>query len=198
MLFSTIFHLFGAHSARAYKWLARLDYTGICLMIVGSYYPPLYFVLKNCVPTLMQVHLSIITALGVVGICVTLIPAFQGPKYRTFRAVFFIIFGMYIIIPLPHMLYLLGFDYVWPIVWRLAIMGALYITGAIIYAKRCPECCAPGRFDYWVSDFIHFWYLFGHHNKTRRSEIEVNLEWRDVSCTFDISGPAILFGICLS
>jgi adiponectin receptor len=43
MAFSTIFHLFGCCSPSSHKMLARLDYTGISIMIVGSNYPPMYF-----------------------------------------------------------------------------------------------------------------------------------------------------------
>jgi len=159
MLFSTLFHLFCAHSANAFKWLARLDYTGISLMIVGSYFPPLYYTLRDCHPTLMTVHLVLISALGLIGVSVTLLTFFQAPKFRTFRALFFIIFAAYIIFPLPHMVYLMGFKFMWPMMWRLFVMGGLYITGAFIYAKRCPECCAPGKFDLWWSSHP-IWHLF--------------------------------------
>lgn len=54
-------------------------------------------------PDLMTVHLVVISLLGVVGVLVSGLPKLQGPEYRTFRAVFFIIFGLYVLIPLPHM-----------------------------------------------------------------------------------------------
>lgn len=160
MLLSTIYHLFNSHSATAAKWLARFDYVGICFMIVGSYFPPLYYTLRACHPDLMTVHLCVISLLGVIGVFVTTLPRLQGPRFRVFRAVFFIIFGLYILIPLPHMVYLLGFLTIWPLFWRLGIMGALYILGAFVYASRCPErCCAPGKLDFgWYSHPI--WHLF--------------------------------------
>jgi len=43
MLFSTVFHMFGCYSPKVYSWLAKLDYSGISMMIVGSYYPPMYY-----------------------------------------------------------------------------------------------------------------------------------------------------------
>jgi adiponectin receptor len=159
MLFSTIYHLFSAHSAGVAKWLARLDYMGICLMIVGSYYPPLYYMLRPCHPDLMRIHLSAISLLGVIGLFVVAFPRLQGPKFRVFRAIFFVVFGLYIIIPLPQIISLMGIKYVWPLLWRLSIMGALYILGATFYASRCPERCCPGKLDYgWYSHPI--WHLF--------------------------------------
>lgn len=159
MFFSTIYHLFSAHSANVAKWLARLDYMGICLMIVGSYYPPLYYLLRACHPDLMRIHLSAISLLGVIGVIVVTMPKLQGPRFRVFRAVFFVLFGLYIVIPMPHIVYLMGFAYIWPITWRLAVMGLLYVSGAGFYASRCPERCCPGKFDFgWYSHPI--WHLF--------------------------------------
>jgi channel protein (hemolysin III family) len=159
MLFSAIYHLFSAHSASVAKWLARLDYMGICLMIVGSYYPPLYYMLRPCHPTLMRVHLTMISILGVIGIGVIGIPRLQGPRFRVFRAVFFLVFALYVIIPFPQIVSNLGFGYLWPLFWRLGIMGLLYIFGVAIYASRCPERCCPGKLDFgWYSHPI--WHLF--------------------------------------
>eukprot|EP01113_Clastostelium_recurvatum_P041938 TRINITY_DN6746_c0_g1_i1.p1 TRINITY_DN6746_c0_g1~~TRINITY_DN6746_c0_g1_i1.p1 ORF type:complete len:353 (-),score=56.35 TRINITY_DN6746_c0_g1_i1:173-1231(-) len=159
MGFSATYHWFAAYSADAAKWLARLDYMGICLMIVGSYCPPLYYMLRPCHPTMMTVHMGIIAFLGVVGVAVTTLPRLQGPKYRTFRAVYFIIFGLYVFVPLPQMIWSLGISYVWPMLWRLGAMGMIYIAGAIIYASRYPERCCPGKYDYgWSSHPI--WHVF--------------------------------------
>lgn len=159
MLFSSIYHLFSAHSASVAKWLARLDYMGICLMIVGSYYPPLYYMLRSCHPDLMRIHLSAISLLGVLGLIIVTLPKLQGPRFRVFRAIFFVIFGLYIVIPMPHIIYLMGFAFIWPILWRLSVMGLLYIFGAGFYASRCPERCCPGKFDFgWYSHPI--WHLF--------------------------------------
>ncbi|EFA77756.1 hypothetical protein PPL_09254 [Heterostelium album PN500] len=158
MAFSTIFHTFCSVSSKSYTWFARLDYCGISLMIVGSHYPPLYYLLK-CHQPFAIVYISGITFLGVVGIAVSMAPFFQSYRFRTFRAVFFIIFGLFIVVPLPHIVVLESFSYAWPILWRLAVMGSIYIMGATIYASRCPECCAPGKFDTgWSSHPI--WHLF--------------------------------------
>eukprot|EP01112_Ceratiomyxa_fruticulosa_P000955 TRINITY_DN108_c0_g2_i2.p1 TRINITY_DN108_c0_g2~~TRINITY_DN108_c0_g2_i2.p1 ORF type:complete len:345 (-),score=22.82 TRINITY_DN108_c0_g2_i2:133-1167(-) len=158
MLFSTIFHTFCCRSLQSYSWFARLDYTGICLMAVGSYFPPIYYMFQ-CNPSFYQFHLSVILALGIVGIIVSMTPFFQAPRFRSGRAVFFILFAMYIFVPLPQMINLYGLEYVWPLLWRILAMGTVYFVGASIYASRCPECCAPGKFDMnWWSHPI--WHVF--------------------------------------
>jgi predicted membrane channel-forming protein YqfA (hemolysin III family) len=40
---SGIFHLFCAHSEKVNNYLNRLDYAGIAILIVGSCYPPNYY-----------------------------------------------------------------------------------------------------------------------------------------------------------
>ena len=39
LMFSAIFHLFNALNFKTYKWLIRLDYAGITLLITGSTAP---------------------------------------------------------------------------------------------------------------------------------------------------------------
>jgi len=157
MLFSTIFHTFSCRSSRWYKFFVRLDYTGICMMIVGSYYPCIYYTLR-CHPAVSTLHLSLISAAGAIGIIVSMMPSLQGPRFRTFRVLIFLSVGLYILILVPHICFLDGFGQTWPLLWRLLIMGGLYIAGAVIYTTRCPECCCPGKLDYtWHSHVI--WHL---------------------------------------
>ena len=40
---SSIFHLFSAHSEKYNEFLARFDYAGLSLLIMGSTYPPYYY-----------------------------------------------------------------------------------------------------------------------------------------------------------
>jgi len=157
MLFSTLFHTFNCHSPHTYKWLARLDYTGICMMIVGSYFPPLYYGFA-CRMDLKSVYMSLISLLGIIGVCVSMIPIFQTPRFRTVRAVFFLIFGWFAIFPFPHMILINGFVFMWPFMWRELMMGLTYVFGAVIYSTRFPERCWPGKFDKCGSHVI--WHLF--------------------------------------
>jgi hypothetical protein len=55
--------------------------------------------------------------------------------------------------------YLYGFDFMWPIFWRLALMGITYISGALIYVAKAPERYRPGRFDFHLNSHV-IWHLF--------------------------------------
>jgi adiponectin receptor len=53
MLCSTLFHLFCCVSPQVYDLTAKLDYSGIAILIVGSYFAPMYCIpltLFFCVP----------------------------------------------------------------------------------------------------------------------------------------------------
>jgi adiponectin receptor len=84
MLFSALFHMFGCLSPTMYTWLAKLDYSGITVMIVGSYYPPLYYGLA-CYKTWRIFYLVCISTLGVIGLIVSFFKVFSTPKYRIVR-----------------------------------------------------------------------------------------------------------------
>lgn len=146
MGFSAVFHIFGCHSAYAYKKLAILDYTGISVMIVGSYYPPLYYGFE-CNPFWRNFYLGVITLLGVCGIAVSTIPVFSTARFRVVRALFFIAFGFFAIFPVPHLLIINGWYRLWPVFVGLTLMGVLYVTGAAFYSSRIPERFFPGKFD---------------------------------------------------
>ena len=59
----------------------------------------------------------------------------------------FLALGLSGIVPATHLVSLIGihdaFIY-------LALFGASYVLGAVIYATRLPESIWPGRFDTWV------------------------------------------------
>jgi len=159
MLFSTVYHVFSCHSPGAYKWLATLDYTGISIMIVGCYYPPLYYGF-SCFPTWRTVYLSVISLLGVVGVLVSCIPVFSTPRFRVTRTVFFVIFGCFAVFPVPHMWLLGGLTTeFWEIVIGEVFMGSLYLIGAFFYSSRIPERYYPGKFDSGCSSHV-IWHFF--------------------------------------
>ncbi|KAL6049923.1 Adiponectin receptor protein 2 [Balamuthia mandrillaris] len=158
MLFSTVFHLFCCHSPPLFVWLARLDYTGINLMIVGSFYPMLYYGFA-CAPGWRIFYLSVISVVGVVGIVISMFPIFNTPRLRPARFGFYVAFGWLGVLPVPHLWYLNGFSMVFAVAWRELVMGLLYTIGATIYVTRIPERWFPGRFDY--TCWSHpIWHLF--------------------------------------
>ena len=88
--------------------------------------------------------------LGVACFCcfiVTLIPQFDKPQYQKVRGIMYIILGistasMFIMFAFMH-------PYITPHSGLIyALGGYIYIQGAVIYMIRCPERCAPGKFDF--------------------------------------------------
>lgn len=84
----------------------------------------------------------------------------HNPGLEWLRAVIFIALGLFgVFLPIPHGIYLYGFDFMWPIIWRLAIMGITYISGALIYVFKAPERYRPGKFDFHLNSHV-IWHLF--------------------------------------
>lgn len=66
-------------------FLDRLDYSGIAMLIMGSFVPPLYYGFY-CSRVLKIVYMSVICSLGIMCIIVSLWSKFNTPKYRVLRA----------------------------------------------------------------------------------------------------------------
>lgn len=80
-------------------------------------------------------------------------PKFRTPALRPFRALMFVLMGLSAVIPVLHGVKLYGVDQLRKSIgldW-VVLQGALYITGAAIYAARVPEKWSPGKFDIWGS-----------------------------------------------
>mmetsp|Transcript_15593 Transcript_15593/g.26845 ORF Transcript_15593/g.26845 Transcript_15593/m.26845 type:complete len:369 (-) Transcript_15593:49-1155(-) len=152
LFFSACFHLFYCVSHTTSKIFARLDYSGISLLIAGSFYPIIYYEFR-CSPPWSAVYITGISVLGIIVIAVTLIPTFDKPKYRTIRAGLFVAMGLSGIIPVIHWVSIYGVfsDRVAETLYRLLLMGFLYVLGAVFYATRVPERFKPGLFDVWLS-----------------------------------------------
>jgi len=158
MLFSALFHLFCCHSFKVYYWFAKLDYAGITIMITGSYFSILYYSWA-CYPTIRTIYLSIVLVLGIISMIVSMVPAFAHAKLFKIRAAFFLMFGGYGLIPLPHLIYLEGFSTLWPLLWRILILGGLYVVGVGFYSSQFPESKFPGKFNYGLSSHV-IWHMF--------------------------------------
>lgn len=70
-----------------------MDYTGITLLIVGSFIPWIYYGFY-CRLVPMIVYLTMISVLGIAAIIVSLWDKFAQPHYRPLRAVIFIAMGL--------------------------------------------------------------------------------------------------------
>ncbi|XP_045469164.1 adiponectin receptor protein isoform X4 [Harmonia axyridis] len=149
--FSALFHTVNCHSQFVGKLFSKLDYCGIALLIMGSFVPWLYYGFY-CHFRPKVVYLSIVCALGLTSIIVSLWDKFSEPEWRPFRAAVFMTFGLSGIVPAIHF----GLTEGWlnhlsqkSLGW-LVLMGLLYIIGAVMYALRVPERFFPGKFDIWL------------------------------------------------
>ncbi|XP_021277733.1 heptahelical transmembrane protein 2 [Herrania umbratica] len=144
---SSVSHLFACHSRRFNLFFWRLDYAGISLMIVCSFFAPIYYAFY-CHTYSRLFYLTFITVLGILAIITLLAPALSAPRFRSFRATLFLTMGFSGVIPAahavalhwghPHMFVSLGYE---------LAMAFLYAAGAAVYTSRIPERWKPGAFD---------------------------------------------------
>ncbi|KAI6187386.1 hypothetical protein M3Y98_00237700 [Aphelenchoides besseyi] len=141
------FHLVQCHSQGVGKLFSKLDYSGITMLIVGSFLPFIYYGFY-CRTLPMLIYVTMITVLGFAALVVSLWDKFAEPKFRPVRAIVFVAMGLSIV-PCAHLLITDGFDHMikYDSLHWIALMGVFYLTGAAIYAFRFPERCCPGRFD---------------------------------------------------
>lgn len=148
--FSFAFHTVSCHSVEIGRLFSKLDYCGIALLIMGSFVPWLYYGFY-CHYQPKVIYLSVVSVLGCLSIIVSLWDKFSEPTLRPLRAGVFMSFGLSGVIPAIHYGYMEGwFSQIsqTSLGW-LALMGLLYISGALLYALRVPERWFPGKFDIW-------------------------------------------------
>ncbi|CAL8093824.1 unnamed protein product [Orchesella dallaii] len=149
---SFAFHTLHCHSEFVGKLFSKLDYVGIALLIMGSFFPWLYYGFY-CEKSLQIFYFSVTFVLGFTSIVVSLWDKFGEPRFRPLRAGLFVGFGMSGVIPAVH--YALAKGWIHAIskasLGWLILMGVLYVLGAVVYAVRIPERWFPGKCDIWVS-----------------------------------------------
>ncbi|KAJ4839775.1 Casein kinase I hhp2 [Turnera subulata] len=144
---SSLSHLLACHSKRFNLFFWRLDYAGISLMIVSSFYAPIYYAFY-CHPNARFIYLSSITLLGALAIITLLAPALSTARYRPFRAGLFLIMGFSGVIPAAHAVAIQwGNPHVYVSIGYELVMAVLYTAGAVFYVTRIPERWKPGAFD---------------------------------------------------
>jgi adiponectin receptor len=97
---SAIYHLFHIHSPRISDILARLDYGGISVLIMGSSYPAIFYTFScSQVYTKRTIYMTLITVTSTTCFITSMLPAFSKPKYRAFRATQYVVLGLSAAIP---------------------------------------------------------------------------------------------------
>jgi len=146
--FSTLFHTLGCNSAETCLFCGRLDYTGIAVLITGSFLPWVYYSFY-CEAQIKQNYMIVIGVLGALCTAVSLLKSFALPKYRALRGILFLVFGMCGIAPCIHASYYHGLEYSFSKgqMQNLVMMGALYMIGVAHFITRFPESVWPGKFN---------------------------------------------------
>lgn len=147
LLSSSICHLFCCHSQDLNIRLLRMDYVGIAVMIITSFFPPIYYIFQ-CSPHWQFLYLAGITIMGIFTIITLLSPVFSTSKFRSFRASLFVAMGLFGLIPAVHATAVnwdepqrnmtLAYE---------AAMALSYLIGTVFYVTRIPERWRPGWFD---------------------------------------------------
>ena len=136
-----------SHQVSTRMW--KVDYLGISILIVVSFYPVVYYSFY-CLPELRDFYLSCVTCLGVAALIPTILPRFQKPSWTPIRAALFTALASFGFFPWFHNVF-----FVWKVVptpiwhgfWLELLMGFCYCSGAYCYALKIPEKYWPGRFD---------------------------------------------------
>lgn len=147
LLSSSVCHLFCCHSHHMNILLFRMDYTGITVMIITSFFPAIYYIFL-CEPLWQFIYLGGITAFGAFTIATLLSPTLSSGKCRNFRAILFVSMGLFGLFPAVHACILnwnnprrnltLAYE---------AGMALSYLVGTGFYVTRIPERWRPGWFD---------------------------------------------------
>ncbi|KAM0832200.1 hypothetical protein ACQ4PT_065041 [Festuca glaucescens] len=147
LLSSCACHLMSCHSHRLNLFLIRLDYTGIAVMIVVSFFPPIYYIFQ-CEPRWQVAYLSAISLVGAGTVYALMSPRLSAGKYRAHRALLFVGMGLSGVVPAVHATAVnwheprrnvtLAYE---------GTMAASYLTGTVFYLTRVPERWRPGMFD---------------------------------------------------
>ncbi|KAK9268912.1 hypothetical protein L1049_000677 [Liquidambar formosana] len=183
LLSSSICHLFCCHSHHLNILLLRIDYVGITVMIITSFFPPIYYIFQ-CDPHWQFIYLGGITAMGIFTIITLLSPTLSTSKFRPFRALLFLAMGFFGIVPgvhavivnwsEPQCLITLAYE---------SAMALSYVTGTAFYVSRIPERWKPGWFDLagHSHQIFHVFVIMG--ALAHYCAALIFLEWRDtVGC----------------
>lgn len=187
LLTSSTCHLFCCHSHRLNLLLLRFDYVGIAVMIITSFFPPIYYIFQ-CNPVWQLVYLTGITTMGIFTIITLLSPPLSTKEYRKFRALLFFSMGFSGIVPAIHALIVnwseprrfivLGYE---------SAMALSYAIGTLFYVSRIPERWRPGWFDLagHSHQIFHVFVIMG--ALAHYTAALLFIDWRDtVGCTTNL------------
>ncbi|KAJ3411453.1 hypothetical protein HDV05_002188 [Chytridiales sp. JEL 0842] len=128
------------------------DYIVFSVLVVAStlatFVPTIYYGFY-CAPQLQQFYITVLAALTLLAVFITISPRFSTPKYRYLRISIFMTLGMCGIVPTIHTAFKYGYQYFQRGVGGdyVSVASCLYLIGAVTYASHMPERWFPGSFD---------------------------------------------------
>jgi len=134
---SAVYHRVNWRSLAARRWMRRLDHSMIFMLIAGSYTPFAALALHG--PLAIALLIAVWTG-AIVGVVFNLA---WGNAPNWLRAVLYITLGWIAVAALPQLAVAIGLAGL----TLLALGGALYTVGAIVYAVKRPNP-APEVFGY--------------------------------------------------
>ncbi|KAM7252661.1 hypothetical protein ACFE04_008170 [Oxalis oulophora] len=147
LICSSLSHLLTCHSKPFNLFFWHLDYAGISLMIVSSFFAPIYYMFQ-CNPISRFIYLTTITLLGLAVIVTLLTPSLSAPRFRSLRASIFLSMGFSGVFPAAHALLLhWGHPHISIALGYELAMAICYTVGTGFYVSRVPERWKPGAFD---------------------------------------------------
>jgi channel protein (hemolysin III family) len=136
---SFAFHLLYCKSEKVYRVMVRLDYSGVCCLIAGSYLPWLYYTFY-CIPATQVLYISIISVLGITTFGLSILERFSKAEFVAMKAAIFVSFGLFAFVPITHAVIAFGLTskIVESFFVPLLFEGGSYLLGALIFVKRFP------------------------------------------------------------
>lgn len=146
---SASYHLLCCYSCEANEHLARLDYSGICFLILGSSYSGIYYGFAcegvRWIRTLWMVYMTVTCSAIMM---MFMVPVFGTARFRAFRGWLFVIVGFSTGVYMlwlgfsPDTVNILQYNGK-PWLWG----GLAYGGGAMLFVYRFPERVFPKTFD---------------------------------------------------
>eukprot|EP00128_Syssomonas_multiformis_P000102 Colp12_sorted_trinity150504_noHs@18609 len=153
-MFSSLFHLFGCINERVYDILLRFDFSGIGILIGGSFITGTYFGFL-CHPPAQQLYVSIFSVIGSIVAMSTFIPSFTNLRIYVFVGMIALS-----VFPLSHWVAVSHLEHgEYYFFFGVLCMLLLYATGFAAYLTRFPERISPGSFDIWGHSH-QIWHVF--------------------------------------
>ncbi|KAK7194046.1 adiponectin receptor protein 1 [Novymonas esmeraldas] len=157
---SSVYHTLSAHHCEQVHNLAlAIDYFGITSMIVGSFYPPVFY-LFSCSAVVRAAYLVAVTLVGALGLIGPFFTFFNTQEFYWPRMVLYSSLASIGVLPTVHMFFGLPTnEQTLPLYKGMFLMLVIYCGGMIIYIYQVPERWYPGRFDVWLHSH-QLWHVF--------------------------------------